>query len=121
MDSFQALQPILGAVGLALVGAASVPALARLPTRRRRRPRDGYEVVSALYSSPDGQATQESVDNFSDRESRIAAGISLALGLGASVAAAALLTVYRNALSTPDPSPLNVFNHWADVPAWVSS
>ncbi len=121
MDA-RSLQPVLGAVGLGLVAVCTVPSAGQLWSRARQRARSrghGYDVVPELYQSKDGTATSESVDRFSDRESRVAAWVSLAVGLAASLAAAGLLTAHRDSFVGPHPSAPWLFNVWADVPAWT--
>ncbi len=126
MDDHAVLHPVLGAVAFGLVAVLSVPSVRQLWAKVRQRQRhqrqgaSGYEAVPALYESRDGEATAESVAHFSDREARVAACISLVLGLAASVAAAVLLTVYRDSRLGPHLSSLSRFSVWADVPAWVS-
>lgn len=114
------LHPIVAGVSLGLVCLLTLPALAQLRSKSKLF-RTGYDAVPELFESEDGQATEESVAAFSDRGARIAAWVSLAIGLAASTASAILLTLSRDVSVTIEPAALHVLNNWADVPAWVST
>src|SRR4051794_24579736 len=109
-------RPIVAAVGLGLVGALAIPSATHVWTRRKPQRNGGYEAVAAgLFESRDGTATEESEKKrFSDRHARVGVWISLGLGLGASIASAALLTV-----NTAYSSGWEGFNTWSDVAVWV--
>ncbi|OAA54758.1 ABC bile acid transporter [Niveomyces insectorum RCEF 264] len=127
-EQWALLHPVVGAGSLGLICLLSLPALGQLWTKARlaRRNRGahgsgGYEAISPVFESRDGQATEESEAAFSDRWPRLGAWISLFLGLAASVAAAVLLTIHTG--SSPPASEttpwLLTFDNWADVPAWA--
>lgn len=125
------LHSIVGAAGVILVALLTIPALlqawrsCRSSSRIRLSRRGGYQTLSpvpaapAVYESEDGQATAESVSEFSDREARTAAWISIVVGLGASIASGVLLQ--RNPTGDGGSPPAwKLVSYWAEVPAWVS-
>lgn len=125
-ESWALLHVFVGAGSLGFVLLLSLPSFrqtwtkARFARRSRGAQGDGeYEVVPQLYESADGQATEESVAAFSDRQPRLGASISLLLGLTASTAAAILLTLHITSPAPADNPWLLVFDHWADVPTWA--
>ncbi|TPX17379.1 uncharacterized protein E0L32_003022 [Thyridium curvatum] len=124
------LHPTVGAAGVILVALLTIPALlqawrsCRSSSRIRLSRGGGYQTLSpvpaapAVYESEDGQATAESVSEFSDREARTAAWISIVVGLGASIASGVLLQ--RNPTGDGGSPPAwKLVSYWAEVPAWT--
>lgn len=102
-----------------LVAVLAIPTVVRLATKTRLfKARDGYESLSGFYEDGDGEATEESTQDYSDLPSRVAAWLSVSLGLAAAIAATVLS--HEPASSPAAASASHFFITWSDVIAWVS-
>lgn len=103
-----------------LVAILAVPAVAHFATKTRLfKARSGYESVSGFYEDGDGEATEESTQQYTDLPSRVAAWLSSSLGLAAAIAAA-VLSQDAAPSSGAASSASRFFILWSDVIAWVS-
>lgn len=104
------------AAGEALcVAVLSVPALIHLITRSRAF-KVRYETPSGFYQDSDGEATEQSMLEYTDWPSRVAAWLSSGLGLAAAITAG-VTDPYADTVS--QTAVLLFWSRWADVIAWV--
>lgn len=107
-------QDVLTGVAAVLVTLCTV--LLSLPTLAVRLNRakllsGGYGLVDGRHEDEDGVSTEESVSAYSDLRPRIAAWLSVAVGLGAS-------TCSRILAVESDPPPDSAHDLWTLVVAW---
>lgn len=102
-------------VEAALVAILTVPALIHFTTKTTLFKANAYGTISGFYEDVDGEATDESTQQYSDLPSRVTALLSSSLGLAASIVAGVLLQDAHEGSGTSQ-----FFNTWMDVISWVS-
>jgi hypothetical protein len=88
-----------GSVALLLAAADSVPAIKCMVDRisRKSPPVDESALAKTVYRDQDGEATEESIHDFSDSWQRVAIAAFSASGLSVTVAMAVLTTLNYSA------------------------
>ena len=114
MTGREDVEAVAAGVDALLVAILTVPALSHFVARAKLYRSRNYDTVSGFYEDADGEATEKSTQEYSDLAPRVAAWLSSALGLGASIAAG-VLSQHGNARS----GFLGFLSGWADVIAWV--
>lgn len=118
MTAHDVLHATAAGVGLLLIAIFTIPTLIHLITSRARLLKaNGYATISGFYEDGDGEATEESTKAYSDFPPRVAAWLSSALGLAASIAAGVLSRDTDTSNSSSSPL-LSILGLWSDVAAW---
>lgn len=105
--------------GVVIVVGLSVPSLIELSKRTKLFKSNGYGTVSGFYEDQDGEATEESTQNYSDTWPRVLAWLSATLGLAASIVAGVLANETDSFVSAA-ASFQSILSSWSDLAAWVS-
>lgn len=115
MPDHDTARAVVAGVEALFLAVLSVPSLVHLVTKRRLF-KVRYETLSGFYEDHDGEATEQSMLEYTDWPSRVAAWLSSALGLAAAVAAGVTFT---GTDTNTGAAVLLFLTRWADVIAWV--
>jgi hypothetical protein len=100
-------------LALSLVALDSIPAIQSIARiARKSRDYEPIQLAKDVYCDEDGEATEESLQAFSDKWQRIAIALLSIVGFLATLALAVLATLN---LAIPNPTPI-----WLQFALWVS-